>query len=93
MSEYDETIDSVNRICPYCGGKYQPEGEDFSEDRREEECDYCNKKYWAYDSFTIDHWAEPDCELNDLNHQMDRVLMKNGHTHEFCIVCGKVGDK
>jgi len=37
MSEYTETFDDSNRVCPYCGSTYQPEGEDYSEDERAED--------------------------------------------------------
>lgn len=66
MSE--ETISSTYRECPYCGYEYQPEGEDFHEDEKAEQCDGCGKKFLSFDSVSIDYCAKPDCELNNEEH-------------------------
>lgn len=89
MNEFDETMDSTNRICPYCEHEYQPEGEDFSEDSRVEECEGCGKNYHAFDSITVDHHAVPDCDLNDQDHD---YLVRNvdGKNVPFCKVCGEI---
>ena len=88
MSQYQETIDSSNRICPYCEEKYQVEAEDYSENPTVEECEYCGKKFHSHDSFSVDHHADPDCELNGENHKWEPVRIREGH-HDFCSVCDK----
>ena len=88
MAEYEETFDECDRICPYCGGAYQVEAEDYSEDVQEEECEECGKKYYAHDSFSVDHLAIPDCKLNGDNHTWESVPVNMGR-HDFCSVCGK----
>lgn len=89
MSEYEETSNSRGRVCPYCRHEYQPEGEDFSEDRREEECGGCGKYYYAEDVFSVRHVAVPDCELNDESHDWRDKELRGGRRHPFCEKCGK----
>lgn len=81
MSE--ETFDNTNRICPYCGCKYQVD-EPGGEDLREEECSECGKRYHAYDTYTVTHYAVPDCELNGEQHEFPPLSK-----HQFCGKCGK----
>lgn len=83
---YEETMDSCNRICPYCGCSYQVESEDYSEDTREEECEECGKKYHSSDMFSVDHFARPDCVLNGDDHKWEPLPITGGH-HDFCSVC------
>ena len=89
MSEVEYTINDDEMECPYCGAKYQPEGEDYSEDERVEECGECGKKYKACQCFTVDHRAEPDCELNGESHQWKPEPLGDGRFHDFCSICGK----
>jgi len=87
--KYEETVNGCNRICPYCGFSYQVEGEDYSENMREEKCDECGKKFYAQESFTVDHYATPNCELNGEAHQWEPFELRRGGHHDFCSVCGK----
>jgi len=89
MSKFDETLNDDVVECPYCGYKYQPESEDYDEDTREEECQECSKKYYLSQSFSVTHHANPDCEINELEHNYETVKLNNGGQHDFCTVCGK----
>lgn len=55
--------DDVNVICPHCGASYQPEGEDFSEDVRDETCPTCKQTYQVWQEFRVTHYtaARPRC--------------------------------
>ena len=86
--DYEEQWDSTDRICPYCGNSYQVEGEDYSEDDRVEECDECGKKFWAFESFSVECYAKPDCEINGETHKWIPKKVREGF-HDFCSVCGK----
>lgn len=90
-AKYEDQSDSTDSICPYCGDRYQVESEDYSEDRREVECDECGKKYWLEQSFTVTHQTSPDCALNGESHKFDRPYPKGAEkpTAYFCSVCGK----
>jgi len=88
MPEYQETWDDINRICPYCKHSYQVESEDYTEDTYEEECEECGKKFYSYDSFSVTHYANPDCELNGEDHKWESKSCGNGF-HDFCSVCDK----
>ena len=85
MSEFTDEIDGCDVICPYCGNKYQREGEDYDQDSRVEECEECGKKYRTHDSFSVEHHTEPDCTLNGEDHQYEK---SDGHEAWFCEVCG-----
>lgn len=79
--------DSGEIICPYCQHRFQPEAEDYSEDSREHECSECEKKFWMYQVFSVDHYSKPDCELNGERHKWELV-----HRHpasQSCVVCDK----
>jgi len=90
QSKYTDELDDCEMICPYCGNKYQPEGEDYSEDCREEECEECGKTYHAHQSFSVTHHATPDCELNGEQHEWQAVSLGAGKgTHDFCATCDK----
>lgn len=93
MSEFNEPyqdqIDSSNVICPYCKSEYQPECEDFDERPRDQECSDCGKTYRLYQSFSVDHHTEPDCELNQEQHDYKMHQLGNGKKHRFCEKCGK----
>ena len=64
MSELYE-IDGCNAICPYCGGSYQVEAEDYTESPVEEECGSCGKTYRRWTEFSVDHWTEAIDEAKD----------------------------
>lgn len=91
----EETFDGNDRLCPYCGDKYHPESETYSEDSRVEACDGCGKIYRAYDSFSVTHYASfsvthyatPDCGLNGEEHAWEAVALQGGRTHPFCTKC------
>jgi len=89
MSEFEDQIDSTDAICPYCGDKYQPEGEDFSEDQQEVECGECNQSYYLHQSFTVDHHTSPDCELNNRQHNWEPFIFNDGRSHDYCTICDK----
>jgi len=80
----EETSDDCNRVCPYCGFKYQVEGEDISEDVREETCDKCGRRYYAWDRISVTHHAMPDCELNGERHEWPPL-----DKHQNCVKCSK----
>ena len=88
MSEFDETYNDDVVECPYCGDKYQPEAEDYSEDERITQCSECNKFYHLHQSFSVTHQTRPDCEINGGNHNYEPVNLRNGRSHPFCTVCG-----
>ena len=89
MSQYNDEIDSSDVICPYCGWNYQPEGEDFSEDHNVEECEDCGKNFYHYDSISVYHHTEPNCEINGEKHEWESHELRDGRRHDFCSVCGK----
>lgn len=85
-SKYDDEYDDNNVVCPYCKGEYQPEGEDYSEDSREEECDDCGKFYHVHQSFSVTHITTPDCDLNGGQHEWEKE--SNGiNTFNHCLIC------
>lgn len=87
MSEFEEQVDDAEAICPYCMATHQPEAEDYSEDSREIECYECGKKYWLNQSFSVSHWAKPDCALNGTEHVWE--TKPKYPEHKWCVVCGK----
>ena len=88
MSDYVEQMDDVDVICPYCNERYQPEAADYSEDERVEECESCGKKYHHWDTFSITHETQPDCELNGEAHKFGEILQGDYISHTFCTICG-----
>lgn len=88
MSRYEDTRHECNRVCPYCGDSYQPEGEEYSEDTRVEECETCGKQYRAHDVFTVEHVAQPDCTLNGEHHSWQPARVGPGFKQ--CEECGQV---
>jgi hypothetical protein len=85
----ERTFDDSVRKCPYCEHAYQPESETYSEDSRVEECEGCGKNYHAKDSFSVTHYAEPDCELNGEVHDWQDKCVRGGRKHPFCTKCEK----
>lgn len=85
---FSETFSDSVRRCPYCGSEHQPESETYSEDVREQECEECGKSYYMHDSFTVTHYATPDCELNGEQHDWQDRKVRSG-THPFCMKCDK----
>jgi len=83
----DTQMDNNDAICPYCKSRYQVEGADYDEARRVQECDICGKKYWTYQSFSVETHTQPDCKLNGIDHRYEKVMLKNGCAADFCIVC------
>ena len=55
----EATMSDTERVCPYCGDSYQPEGEDLDPGDREETCESCGETYIARDDFTVTHYAIP----------------------------------
>ena len=84
----EDQSDTTSAICPYCKTEcFQPEGEDYSEDDQEEECDECGKKFYLNQSFTVDHNTRGDCELNGESH--DYRPAKYQQEMEVCAKCGE----
>ena len=90
MSEFVDQVDGSVMICPYCGESYQPETEDYSEDECVEECGNCHKKYHSCQSFSVDHCSEPDCSLNGEKHKWESYVFDDGHSTDFCSICGQI---
>ena len=63
------------------------EGEDYSEEEREEVCEECGKRYHVYQEVGVETHTRPDCELNDERHDWEKVNRFSGLL--FCRVCGK----
>lgn len=58
------------RVCPYCTYEQYVERADF--DAAEdwvEECEECEKKFWARDELNPVYHAAPDCVLNGDQHE------------------------
>jgi len=90
MSQFKDTSDDTNVICPYCLHKYQPESEDFDQDVRREVCEECEKEFWLSQEFSVSHRTKPDCEINGLKHTWESVYLRTtGRNHDFCNVCDK----
>lgn len=84
-----QTFDDGVRRCPYCKHEYQPEAETYSEDVREEDCEGCGKTYRLHDSFSVTHYATPDCELNGETHDWQDRALRGGRMRPFCMKCDK----
>ena len=89
MSQYDDQIDSINVVCPYCKYEYQPEGEDYSEGLRVDECGECGMKFELCQSFDVAHHTYPDCSINNTEHDWQPIELRDGKTHDFCTICDK----
>lgn len=57
--EFEETVDSCNAICPYCGHSYQVEAENYTQDGEDEECDECHRVYVRHTEFDVTHYCTP----------------------------------
>ena len=83
--KYEETLESNDLKCPYCGEFMDDSWEIVkSDDRVEVECE-CGKKFWASEIVIRDFKGEADCELNGEQHQFEEATkdcMK-------CKVCGE----
>ncbi len=78
--EITDTFNSDGLECPYCGYVNHVEGEDYSENTRVEECSECEKKFHGRQSFSVDHLADPDCELNGEAHEWKQAVHVDGKT-------------
>ena len=85
----EDQVDSNSVICPYCKHEYQPDGESYSEDEIEDECDGCEKKFYSHQSFSVDHHTRGDCELNGEEHDYQPRSIGNGRFAPFCDKCDK----
>jgi len=86
MSKYEQVMDEHEAICPYCGFNHHVEGEDYSDDRRVEQCSKCGMKYYLNQEFTVTNYTDPDCILNDKEHKWD-VYVANGFQFRHCMIC------
>lgn len=91
--KFEFQVDNCNTICPYCNCQYQEESESYSEDSRIETCEECGKKFHTYQSFSVDHYTIPDCEINEEQHKWEATSLGDGRTHDFCSICGKCRQK
>ena len=89
MPRYREENSSDHRKCPYCGYTHHVEGEDYSEEDREEECSECGEKYWAAEVFEVTHFSRPDCALNGREHDWFEYVGHGQVLHRRCRECGK----
>tara|TARA_R110002110_G_scaffold2750_5_gene13186 strand:+ start:536 stop:832 length:297 start_codon:yes stop_codon:yes gene_type:complete len=83
----EDQVDSNSVICPYCRHEYQPEGENYSEDEIEDECEECKKKFYSHQSFSVDHHTRGDCKLNGEEHDYQPSETLQGVP--FCAKCDK----
>lgn len=90
MSEFEDTSDGANRICPYCESEHYVESEEYSDRSRIENCSDCGKNYHACDDFSVSHEAKPDCELNGEKHDYQPFALNDGASVDFCDTCGKI---
>ena len=86
---YGTVYDDCNVVCPYCEDKYQPEPEDTNEESRIRKCENCGKNYHLHQSIDISHVTDPDCEINNQEHDFLLKQLKNGEKAYFCKKCDK----
>lgn len=91
MAKFENIYDDNNAVCPYCGEKFQPESEDYSENQSVEECSNCGTRYKLHQIFSVTHVTTPDCELNGDKHQFETKTLTDGRKASFCKVCNKCG--
>ncbi|MCK5613690.1 hypothetical protein KAR91_68125 [Candidatus Pacearchaeota archaeon] len=89
MSKFEDTMNNYDVECPYCHYTYYPEGEENDEERRIEECQNCDKRFYRHDEITVDHHTSPDCELNGEQHDYQPCELNDGSFHHFCETCEK----
>jgi len=83
--KYEETLESQDLKCPYCGEMIGDSWElNFNDDAVEIECD-CGKKFWGSEIVIRDFKGTADCELNNEKHEFEEV------TNDClkCKICGK----
>ncbi len=89
QEKYEDTYESENIKCPYCGcfisdsWKY-----DFNDDTIECECPECDKKFWAGESVIRTYTGKADCKLNKKRHQF---VKQKGYFK--CEICGMIKSK
>jgi hypothetical protein len=82
----EETYESDEVTCPYCGLK-QSESYELDEDSQQEILCDCGKKYWGERVTITNYKGMPDCELNNQKHKLEEV---KGHpTIMKCKICNK----
>lgn len=89
MSEFDDTYNNQGVECPYCGHVHHIEGESYSEHPEEMECHECEKSFMAWQEYSVDHRAEPDCTLNKEEHKFEPFISSSGRKIDICEICGK----
>ena len=57
--EYEQTSDSNNAVCPYCGHAYQVEAADYNAMGVEEDCGSCGRTYERHTEFDVTHYCTP----------------------------------
>jgi hypothetical protein len=63
--EYEQTYDSCNAICPYCGNSYQVEAEDYDASGVDEECSKCGRVYERHTEIDVTHYCTPKPNASD----------------------------
>ena len=94
MGDPKEKYDDNDAVCPYCGDRFQVEGEDYKDEgiKVQIECDGCKKKYYLQQEYEVSHTSTPDCGINNEEH--DLVLNKtpcvvNLRPYFYCRKCNK----
>ena len=83
--KYEETLESQDLKCPYCGDFIGDSWEFVtSEDSIEIECD-CGKKFWGSEIVIRDFKGTADCGLNNREHEFEDVSSD-------CLKCKICGD-
>jgi hypothetical protein len=84
MSKYEYEYQDDGYKCPYCGQQTTCDDWGFDYEGEIQECEECNKKYYATAIHNIDFKSMPDCELNN-----DRHILNKRLDCYFCDICGK----
>lgn len=84
--QFREMMSDDEIICPYCNASFQPECEEYSETSRPHKCE-CGKQFHMHQEFSVTHFAQPDCELNDEAHIWEQALPSL--TVKRCTVCDR----
>ena len=84
ITQYEETSDDDNRVCPYCQHSHHIECQDYNEEERVDECEECGKKFHVSEVYSVTHHARPDCELNGEEHIFVNAISS---IYFFCKKC------
>jgi len=97
MNHYDFEKREDEIHCPYCNFEFGDSweyGDSQSEDIGELECPNCDKKFHASRSISVSYVTNPDCHLNDEEHERKLHRVFDDMTQMFvCIKCGDANFK